>query len=465
MIKLRNLVYLGSAQIIFLLTAYVLNIGLARLLYPADFGVYGIIINYVTLTTLLLTSGIPIALSKFISQNIESADNNLRNALIIQIKFFLIVSLLLFVFSKNIATFLGDSTLTNYFRWSTLIFPLYSLYYIYLFYYNGLHNFKKQSLLMITYSIIKTISIFFFIGILGLYGVIVGLILSPLISLIFGFKLPKKQESFQANKKEMIAFSIPLTLFSVILTLLMSIDLFIINILLKDYNSVGLYNAASILSKIPFYLMSAFGFFIMPIVSSMSNEKEKIKSLVVKLIKLFFILTLPLIIFLGFNSKKIIELFYPPAYNGAALPLSILTVGISAITLFFILSNVFHGTNKIRIPVGILLISLFVSLILNYILIPIFGIIGAAMATTIGGSIALLLILLFSYIYFDILLPLKSILKILISSIIFTLPYFIETGKGFFILQIPILFMIYLFLLIFLKEINKSDLLGILKDI
>jgi O-antigen/teichoic acid export membrane protein len=175
------------------------------------------------------------------------------------------LSLILIIFAPFLATLFHYSDLEQYLRITALIFPAYGMFALFLGYYNGLHNFKKQALMNSIYSISKLILIVLMVIQFKLYGVIISFILAPIVSLVFGFKRAKTHKIFPY--KRIIIFSLPLVAFAALSTLLLSIDLFSLKAYIEDPKIAGYYTAAQSIAIIPYFALGAVGQVLYPSIS------------------------------------------------------------------------------------------------------------------------------------------------------------------------------------------------------
>jgi O-antigen/teichoic acid export membrane protein len=91
----------------------------------------------------------------------------------------------------------------------------------------------------------------------------------------------------------------------------------------------------------------------------------------------------------------VIVLWYGADYAPAGDPLGLLCIGALAWSIYVILTRDFtsHGRQLVNIAAG--LPALILNVILNFVLIPQFGILGAAMSTAISYSLACVVLLIF----------------------------------------------------------------------
>src|SRR3990172_12192017 len=185
----KSFFWVTLSEIIYNLSAYIIHSGMGRILGPADYGRYGFVGTLTTMVVVLIGQGVPTAMAKYLG---EIYDTNLGLIPIIKrqtakIQFVLIggITVLFFILSPVIAWALGDPTLTNLFRLSSLVIPAFALASFYFYYYTGLHKFNIQAWLKTIRSIAR---LGFILGLayylksrgLALEGAIVGYVFAPI---------------------------------------------------------------------------------------------------------------------------------------------------------------------------------------------------------------------------------------------------------------------------------------------
>jgi stage V sporulation protein B len=392
-----NTLYLMLSSGIFMLSGYLINLWLGRELGPISYGIYGVIISLMTAVNIIQTAGLPQATSKFIASGKHETEDVLRASFYIQIASTLVITLLYFLLAKPIALLLNDVNLTNYIRASSLILPFYSIFALYVGYFNGLHRFKRQAVINTAYSVAKLILVIALVYVYHLYGAIAGFVFSPLIALFFGFKLPAKGRVDGVLARSLIIFSLPLIGFAILSTLQISIDLFFVKGLLTDPVAVGLYNASQNIARIPFYALGAFSLVLFPTVARSINQESPADTglHIRKTLESLLLLLTPITILIAIGSRFILRILYSPYYESAYVCLSILVVGLAFMTVFSLCANILIAANRPRLAMCISAIGLVIIGLACYILVPSFSIVGAAVGTTIGCFIAMVLGLFF----------------------------------------------------------------------
>jgi|SRR5882724_12213 len=457
---IKGTVFLSAATGVFIISGYIINIFLGRFLGPVDYGIYGVVVSLISFVNIIQTTGITQAVSKHVAEEKVNNDAILKTGYILQGILNAIFFLIFFVFADGLAKILHDNELAPYIRICAFIFPFYGIYALFLDYYNGLHYFKKQALMNILYSVSKVFFVLVLVYFFKLYGVFYGFVFASLLPLFVGARLPKKHVQHFSIKK-LLLFSIPLIGIAVFSNLLLSIDLFSIKILSHIKENPGFYTASQNIAKIIFFSMSALFLVIFPSISHAISHQfyDKTKQIIQKSLRMMLLVILPVVFMLSATSKDLIIFIYNSHYIPAASSLAILLFGIGAFSLFTALNYILSGAGKPYVASLFSFIGLVISGIFCIMLIPRYSIIGAATATTIGSTCALICASLYVFHYFHTFIPIKSIIKITVASFIV---YWIAHYQIFPLLLLPVfyllIFSLYLLLLIILKEINMDDL-------
>lgn len=163
------------------------------------------------------------------------------------------------------------------------------------------------------------------------------------------------------------------------------LDTFIIKALSKSTMAVGQYGVSVTLAEQVWVFASAISSVMFPYITSIENDedKSKVTSLTFKIV---MVVTFMAIIVLFFASN-LIRFVYGEDYYGSIIPLKILLIGVFSLSLGKILANDIASRGKPELNALSNLIGLLVNVIFNILLIPRFGIVGAAMATSISYTL------------------------------------------------------------------------------
>jgi O-antigen/teichoic acid export membrane protein len=184
-----------------------------------------------------------------------------------------------------------------------------------------------------------------------------------------------------------LSSSWPLMFSSACLFIYSRIDQIMIKFYLNDY-WVGIYSVAAQLSEYWYFIPTIIVSAIFPaIVNSKLNNLDIYKKRVRWLLVFMFIISLVFAIFISLLSKSIIVLIYGPNYINSIRSLQIYVWGGIGMSLNVVASQLLITENKTKILFFNNLISMLFNVFLNLILIPRYGINGAAFATLISYSI------------------------------------------------------------------------------
>jgi stage V sporulation protein B len=454
----KGTIYLSLSIAIFVLSGYIINVWLGRYLGPIKYGLYGVVVSVVTIINTIQTSGIPQALSKFVSEDPNNAKNILKSSLNLQIILGFTLGLTLLVFSVPLSLILNNSSLIIYFCIASAIFPIYAIFSLYVGYYNGLHQFGRQAILNFLYSISKAISVVVLAYYFKLFGAIIGLVIAPVLSSIAGVNFPKSNKHY--SYKKIINYSYPLIFFSLISTAQVSLDLFFVQILMSSKESAGFYTASQNISRIPYYSLAALSLVIFPAIAKRLSSKEytRARNITQSALRYLLILLVPLTFLIIGTSNSLVKLFYGNTYISASNSLSILVVGYAALSIFSLLTNVLNAADKSKLSWIYSSIGVLGAIISYIIFIPIFGLNGAAIGTCVGAFLSTILAFFSTRKYIGISLPYKSLLRCLFTSVILFVTTRLFQVSGVLLLPWYLLLMTIYFLILYkLNEFNNDD--------
>lgn len=235
------------------------------------------------------------------------------------------------------------------------------------------------------------------------YVFVMNMIMTFLIA-TFYFKrnTPKEikeiKRSGNSIKKDLLIFSIPLVFSGMSWFLLQGADRLMIGFFMKEYN-VGIYNTAcSIAGYLNMFLVSTM-FIYQPVGTKLygAGKMLEVKKLYQTITKWIFILASPVIMFIVLQPEVTISFLFGSKYLGATFPLLILFLTYTLRIWLGPAGGSIIMLGKTRQLMCIVASMALINIILNWFLIPIYGISGAAIAT--GISVIILSFLQLVYLY------------------------------------------------------------------
>lgn len=191
--------------------------------------------------------------------------------------------------------------------------------------------------------------------------------------------------AFDLHVREMVTFSAPLIVASVLSILLVQTDTLMLG-WLRDSAEVALYGAAYPLAWGLMLLLSAFGFVYLPLVSRLDagGERAEIDAVYKITTKWIFVLSFPAFVAFTIFPGDVLTIFFGARYADGAPALVILSVG------FF--SNAAFGRNRqtlaalgtTQVLMYANVVTFAVNVALNLLLIPRVGFVGAAVASALS---------------------------------------------------------------------------------
>jgi O-antigen/teichoic acid export membrane protein len=211
------------------------------------------------------------------------------------------------------------------------------------------------------------------------------LLLTILTQRLDGLKLLEIQFSL-ARAKSLIADSWPLIISSMSIIIYMKVDQIMIGYMLGDVE-VGVYSAATRISEAWYFIAVAINASIYPTLvrlreQSIESFNKRLQQIFNLMVQISFIMAITITFF----APIIIQLLFGSDYVEA---IEVLRIHIWAGVFVFLNNAVWAWytiENKQKLANYRIIIGLFLNVALNIILIPLYGIIGAALATLISRA-------------------------------------------------------------------------------
>ena len=185
--------------------------------------------------------------------------------------------------------------------------------------------------------------------------------------------------------KDILSYSWPLLFFTLSMFLLYQVDSFMIG-LLKTVEDVGFYNAAVPIALLLVTSVSLFSYMFFPVITQQyaKGNKEIVRQLSQQTGKWVYMLSLPLFILLIIFPGVFIKILFGEEYLIVSNALRFLSIGAMFTSVFDISKQLLSMKGKSKLILKDILFVLVLNIILNLILIPHYGISGAAIATMIS---------------------------------------------------------------------------------
>ena len=245
-------------------------------------------------------------------------------------------------------------------------------------------------------------------------GQIGGNITASLVAIIYARK--SYGFTFCTSKfKKMVSYSMPLVLSGIGVFIALYIDRIAIKDLL-GLEKLGIYGVAYRFAGVAFLVMAGFQQSLSPLVFKYYKEKKTPYD-ISKIFNIFVIFSLSVVAGAILFSKELVMLFTTKAYYSSVgiIPTLVMAVFFSNMYIF---APGISIAKKSKLIAVISIIAAIMNAILNYALIPVLGLSGAAYATLISAVSAFSLYIIFSYKYYPIPYQVKPILLSFVIALV-----------------------------------------------
>jgi stage V sporulation protein B len=316
--------------------------------------------------------------------------------------------------------------------------------------------------------------------ILGWYaaGAVLGTALGFFVSLIGSYLLFKRdvkdaylnQEfskiSFREElslMKEILKFSIPVVISGIAEIFLYDTGTFFIGMFLPTLFA-GFYTNASAIARIPLILANSVSTSILPATSEADslNDEKLLKMYMHQSYRYTTVTSLPVSAFIMVYAVPMMVLLFGNDYAKGSDALWILVARMFFFSIYLIACSMCQGLGKPTFPMYSLIIGALVNVVFSYILIPLYDISGAAIATTIATFVLMVLTVGELTKLSKIHPPYKDLLKMFVAAgvMIFVMYLLPHTIIGMFV-GLVLGSMAYIIVILLLKAIKVEDIVFI----
>ena len=226
--------------------------------------------------------------------------------------------------------------------------------------------------------------------------------------------------------KKLLSFSVPLLVMNMLLMVMSWTDTLMLGYF-KAPEVVGVYNAALPLAGLLSMTLSSMNFIYIPIISQLYSKNliNELKRSYIILTKWIFLMTLPIFFVLFLFPDVVLNLLFGSRYIGAAVALQILAFGFFINISLGFTGNTLLVLGKSNFLMRTFVISAIINIILNMVLIPPMGIIGASIASAFSLIVAKILNMIKIYRFFEVHPFAKNYLKLVGLLVVFLVVFYI----------------------------------------
>lgn len=434
----KSNIFFTVGRIVSAVIAFFFSFILARLLQPYNFGLYSFALVVVGFFTIFTDLGLNSVVTRFAAEYMSRKDAGRTKSLLITILKYKIIIIMatggfICLFPEQISSFIFNKPEAGFIVFlSGTILMVNSLFSFLHNVFSGMKNFAFVSVLQISESALKFVIVLTLVvsgmSVEGsLYGLIATYLILVVVSTLVFYR--KYGSLIEARKGEieksiLMKFGAWVLIATVLASLDAIIDQFMISMMLP-VEEIGFYRIAYTWMWSAIFVVPIAGQVMYPYFSSAEN-REQLSSMFFRSVRYSCMFIFPIAFLLSAYSTPLILFLYKESFIKAASPLSILAFASIPITLSMILTTYFNGVKKPEIVTKIISVMIFVNIVLNYLLIGLYGITGASIAIltvkTIETAAMLFLVVRFERMTFRasaIIKPLMASLLMYYASVLF----------------------------------------------
>ncbi len=479
---LKDMFKYFPSQIIPMILGFISIPIFTRLFSPENYGTYILVVSAVSILTNITTGWLSMSVIRFYpAYNLNSKIHEFQGN-IISLSFISIV--IISSASLGILYLIKDYISINfrYLMQFGIVFLIFnSLFQLLLSFLRIERRVNFYGFFSIWYSIVGLALGLTFVKILGygVEGLIWGQTISILLAIPLLWKIGLKNLSrgslsiSSGMTSEITKYSFPLVIGNIAAWVLNLGDRYIIEFF-RGSHEVGIYSASYMLSeKTIIFLFHMFKIASDPIGINIweKEDKEKSQKFLNKLAKYYLLALVPAVIGLSVLAKPIITVLVAKEYHEGYRGVPFIALGSFFLGLQQRFLFVLQLHKKTLLTLLMIVFSGLINVVLNIILIPIYGYMAAAVTTLASYAILLILMVVTSRRFLTWEFPFKSLIKAILASVIMgLLVYFINLNLNFnatfnLVLSVFIGMILYIVLLISFREINFTSLLNFRKEI
>lgn len=390
---------LGTAGVHLLSIALTLISGilLARLQGPENYGLYAFVISLITIVTIPVKSGMPTLLVREIAKNCHEKNwGGIKGILNSANAFGLLYSAAVGIVASIVILWFwtgGDDAKAVSFLWALILVPLFALEAVRTGTLRGLQWVISSQ---IPEKIIRPLIMIVGLALVAMSGQTIdtagGIQIYVIAAFIaFGFgviflikALPKavRVSEPEYDLRRWATSLVPLSVFTGLTMLDSQISLLLLGII-GTAEETGIFKVATTGASLVSFGLMAVNMGLAPRVATLyrAGEMDRLQKIVTLSTRLVAGVSIPVALILVIFGRELIILGFGEGYSDAELPLIILTLGQMANAFAGSVALLLNMTGHEKLTIPAILIALTANIVFAVLLIPPFGVVGAAVAS------------------------------------------------------------------------------------
>jgi O-antigen/teichoic acid export membrane protein len=204
---------------------------------------------------------------------------------------------------------------------------------------------------------------------------------------LFRFQRPDNNQEII----DLFKLALPFVALTVLVAISYRVDTVILG-LFESTDAVGQYNAGYRIFELFLIVPAIFAGVLLPATSArLHTDTTAVQTLTMTAVRYFSYLCFPLAVGLSLLAGPIITMFYGSKYPDSIVVLQVMSFTLIPAFIAHITANVFHASSRPQLNTYIALFSVIFNVVVNLLLIPMFGLVGAAI-TSVATQLVVLVI-------------------------------------------------------------------------
>jgi stage V sporulation protein B len=395
----RGALFIGFAKIYFMLSGFLQQVLLTRLVGLAEFGAFSVVNGLISIVNNTMVQATIQSISKFTAEDDARAGEVQRAGVRMQAVLGGVLALAIFLGAPLIADFEKAPQYTRTFRIAAAIPFLYAVYAVFVGSANGLRRFRTQAGFDVGFSTAKTILLLglaalwkvagAFVGFAAAAGVIL-VVASRVMRLPAGTGTPFPMRRLGGYMGAVVAYGL-------LLNVALNYDLPLLQHFAGTVDArlapavSANYQALRTLALLPYQALIVITFVIFPLVSRSTFAEDRVatRAYVTQTLRYALILVVAMGLCLGSRPAALLGIIYKPEYGEGAPALPILVAGECCLALLAVACAILNAAGRTSATLALMVVTVAVGASAAAILVPGAApgapmLVAAASATSLG---------------------------------------------------------------------------------
>ena len=387
--------------------SFIYTILLARFFSSDDVGTFYLALSVSSMIFIFTDLGLDYVVSRYVPYLLGKNEPK-KLDLLLKLTYFgggtltILFSIATFIFSQNIALFLNSPSIDLPIKVLSIYLIVNEILAINNGILRGTKNIAKVNILSSLQGFAKLILLLPLAYLFGFnsYSISLGFVISFVIIiplsffyiypnlLDFGKRSASVSELSNSAKinfsKEVVIFGLSTAFVVALSALLQYLDVLMLGYFNFPKSQIAIYSIAVGLANLLLIFPTSLSSVFLPLISELYGKEnfDEMKRITSTTVKWTALSTFPIMILFAVFGSELLSSLYGSEYGAGNIVLTVFSIGLFIKSIFLIYSSIIVATRKIKSQLLIALSAAVVNILLNFILIPSYGIMGATFATT-----------------------------------------------------------------------------------